>query len=172
VPVPELYAWHQDGDEAFLYMELVDGVTLEQCWHALTPTERGTLAQCLKSMLDKLKQDILPPTDSYIGSVPRAPCSDYTIRSLGGMGPFSSTSAFHDALPTLGVHPSHLGMDFVAQLRNALPDDARPTFTHGDLHFSNIIISPPGEGELAIRAIIDWEFAGFYPSYWEWLSSM
>ncbi|KZV78730.1 hypothetical protein EXIGLDRAFT_736665 [Exidia glandulosa HHB12029] len=172
VPVPALYAWHHDGDEAFLYMELVDGVTLEQCWHALSSTERGILAQRLKGILAKLRQEILPPADSYIGSVPRAPCGDHSIRNLGGMGPFSSTAAFHDALPALGVRPNHLGIDFVAQLRNALPDDAPPTFTHGDLHFSNIIISPPGEGELTIRAIIDWEFAGFYPSYWEWLSFM
>jgi hypothetical protein len=30
IPVPEVYGWCQDGEEVFIYMELVQGVTLEQ----------------------------------------------------------------------------------------------------------------------------------------------
>lgn len=41
------------------------------------------------------------------------------------------------------------------------------TFTHGDLHFSNILVG--GDGH--ISGIIDWEFAGWYPVYWEYTST-
>lgn len=39
-------------------------------------------------------------------------------------------------------------------------------FTHGDLNPSNIMVS----GNQAV-SIIDWEFAGWYPYYWEYTSS-
>jgi aminoglycoside phosphotransferase len=32
VPVPEIYGWAQDGDVTYLYMELVQGVTIHGCW--------------------------------------------------------------------------------------------------------------------------------------------
>ena len=38
-------------------------------------------------------------------------------------------------------------------------------FTHNDLHFGNILMSPTGN---EVIAIIDWEASGFYPAYWEW----
>ena len=40
-------------------------------------------------------------------------------------------------------------------------------FTHGDLHFSNIMIN---DGH--ISGIIDWEFAGWYPIYWEYICAV
>jgi thiamine kinase-like enzyme len=46
-----------------------------------------------------------------------------------------------------------------------LPDDLPIVFTHNDLHFSNILISPKGS---EVVAITDWEASGFYPAYWEW----
>ncbi|XXH00866.1 hypothetical protein Hte_007217 [Hypoxylon texense] len=38
-------------------------------------------------------------------------------------------------------------------------------FCHNDLSQQNIIVDPT---TLKIKAIIDWEYAGFYPSYFEW----
>ncbi|OAA66847.1 Protein kinase-like domain protein [Niveomyces insectorum RCEF 264] len=56
-------------------------------------------------------------------------------------------------------------------------------FTHGDLRLENVIVEQVGgadggagsasgadstvSGDWKIRAVIDWEFAGFYPEYWE-----
>lgn len=50
--------------------------------------------------------------------------------------------------------------------REGLKDDASIVFTHGDLHKSNIMVSE--DGPIKIRAIVDWEQAGWYPSYWEY----
>lgn len=41
-----------------------------------------------------------------------------------------------------------------------------PVFTHGDLNPSNILV----RGEEVV-AIIDWEFAGWYPHYWEYTAA-
>src|SRR2546423_5094886 len=42
------------------------------------------------------------------------------------------------------------------------------TFTHGDLHRSNILITSPGEGPPRVTAIIDWHQSGWYSAYWEY----
>jgi thiamine kinase-like enzyme len=41
-----------------------------------------------------------------------------------------------------------------------------PVFTHGDLNPTNILV----RGDQVV-GIIDWEFAGWYPCYWEYTSA-
>lgn len=41
-----------------------------------------------------------------------------------------------------------------------------PVFTHGDLNPCNIIVR---DGKVV--GIIDWEFAGWYPHYWEYTAA-
>lgn len=52
-------------------------------------------------------------------------------------------------------------------MRSGLPDGVPITFTHGDLHRSNIILSPDGEGPPRVLALIDWHQSGWLPAYWE-----
>ncbi|KAF1956561.1 hypothetical protein CC80DRAFT_535230 [Byssothecium circinans] len=35
VPVPELFAWRKDDGQVFLYMELIEGITLEKKWETM-----------------------------------------------------------------------------------------------------------------------------------------
>lgn len=41
-----------------------------------------------------------------------------------------------------------------------------PVFTHGDLNPSNILV----RGN-RVAGIVDWEFAGWYPYYWEYTTA-
>lgn len=41
-----------------------------------------------------------------------------------------------------------------------------PVFTHGDLNPFNIVV----RGEKVV-GLIDWEFSGWYPHYWEYTSA-
>jgi len=43
-------------------------------------------------------------------------------------------------------------------------DSADFVFCHNDLSMQNVIVDPIS---LKIRAIIDWEYAGFYPEYFD-----
>ncbi|KAL4885177.1 hypothetical protein BJY04DRAFT_214516 [Aspergillus karnatakaensis] len=49
--------------------------------------------------------------------------------------------------------------------RKVSQDDGEYAFCHNDLSQHNIIVDPE---TLKIRAIIDWEYAGFFPEYFEW----
>lgn len=46
------------------------------------------------------------------------------------------------------------------------PEWGTITFTHGDLHRSNILVSL--EDPAQVVAIVDWEQSGWYPEYWEY----
>ncbi|CEJ92147.1 Putative Serine/threonine protein kinase [[Torrubiella] hemipterigena] len=48
-----------------------------------------------------------------------------------------------------------------------LSEDHEIVFTPGDIAARNILIR---EGRIA--AIIDWEFAGWYPAYWEYVFAL
>jgi hypothetical protein len=64
VPVPEVYGWCKDGDQVFIYMELVNGMTLEKSWGTMIEGEKTSVCQQLHDMVDALrgvKQDSWPP---------------------------------------------------------------------------------------------------------------
>jgi len=62
VLVPEVYA-----EESFLYMELVQGITLLECWADLS--DQATIDVCaqLKPMLEALQELEQDPSDLFIG---------------------------------------------------------------------------------------------------------
>jgi hypothetical protein len=65
VPVPEVYGWCKDDDQVFIYMELVDGMTLEKSWDTMIEGEKTSVCQQLHDMVHALrgvKQD-----SSFIG---------------------------------------------------------------------------------------------------------
>ncbi len=67
VPIPEVYGWCQEGGEVFIYMELVQGVTLENRWESLSKQEKVKVCEQLRvilSALRKLRQD---PKDQFLG---------------------------------------------------------------------------------------------------------
>jgi len=168
VAVPEIYGWCRDGNVDFVYMELVEGDTLEQRWPSLSAEERWEISKQLRGMLKSLAS--LEQKDLFIGGPTRQPLQDriFTyLRPKSGKGPFSSVKEFHDWYTSLPYEGFELPEGFVDQCRHELPDDAPVRFTHNDLHPSNIMISPKHAAKLEIRAIIDWHQSGWYPAYWE-----
>lgn len=50
VPIPEVYGWAKDGGQVFIYMELVQGVTIQDRWARLNEDERQDLCKELRCM--------------------------------------------------------------------------------------------------------------------------
>jgi hypothetical protein len=64
VPVPEVYGWCKDDDQVFIYMELVEGMTLEKSWNTMIEGEKTSICQELRNMVNAwrgIKQDSWPP---------------------------------------------------------------------------------------------------------------
>ena len=91
-------------------------------------------------------------------------------------GSFSTIKSFNDGLFAAATRqrpgPDGIrGLDLPEMYRNLLPDTGSIYFTHGDLTLGNIIVSGL-PGSQRIKAIIDWEQAGWYPEYWEYCKMM
>lgn len=56
VPVPEVYGWTHDNGQVFIYMELVQGVTLKQRWDLPDQEERVDVCKQLRVMISDLRK--------------------------------------------------------------------------------------------------------------------
>ena len=67
VPVPEVYGWCRDGNEVFIYMELVEGQTLEDVGDTLTRTDYAFIHRQLRHIVTSLRSLRPASGDSFIG---------------------------------------------------------------------------------------------------------
>lgn len=65
VPVPEVFGWRVHQDKVFIYMELISGTTLQECWDNLNLSEKDSLCEQLGQILSALRQ--LKQRDEFIG---------------------------------------------------------------------------------------------------------
>lgn len=68
VPVPQVYGWRVDSDETFIYMEHIQGQTLEQAWDILGPGDRVSVCYELRTIIDNPRQLEQDPLDLFIGT--------------------------------------------------------------------------------------------------------
>jgi hypothetical protein len=50
-PVPEVCAWRKEGEETFIFMELLDGLSFEARWASLSAEEWNNVAQEIRGIL-------------------------------------------------------------------------------------------------------------------------
>ncbi|KAG8163100.1 hypothetical protein KVR01_007578 [Diaporthe batatas] len=172
IPVPEVFGWASENDKNFIYMSLVPGRTLYEAWPSLSPSEKESICKELGSMQGCLRRLTPESEEVFIGSITRGEVRDRFARDdrlNGRPGPFATIKDFNDwvklaALPHLPASER----DHEDPYREFLPDIGDVHFAHGDFHLGNIMVSNvPGEVAI-ITGIIDWEEAGWYPSYWEY----
>ena len=69
VPVPEVYGWCRDGKEVFIYMQLIEGQTLEDAWNTLSKTDRASIHRELHQIVQSLRSLRQPSGDSFVGEL-------------------------------------------------------------------------------------------------------
>lgn len=70
IPVPELFGWRVDDEGyVFIYMELVEGHTLEESWDHLSLTDKTAIKDQLSQILSTLRKLTQDPSDQFIGMV-------------------------------------------------------------------------------------------------------
>ncbi|KAJ5487713.1 Phosphotransferase enzyme family protein [Penicillium desertorum] len=123
------------------------------------------------------------PSSGFYGSINRGPVPHRYFFSREKdpaiTGPFQTEEQFGRAIALrsktmwseLNSH-SFLSDYLARHLPSALRDHP-PMFTHGDLYRENVLVrkvvdSVTNEEEYEVAALVDWEAAGWYPSYWEY----
>ncbi|KAL5049199.1 hypothetical protein BDW71DRAFT_176328 [Aspergillus fruticulosus] len=175
IRVPRVYALYTSPESGknFIVMERMIGQTLLSAWPGLSPSEKESISSTLQKHFDQLRR---LPSPKYFGSFGKRQLLDEIFWTLDAdplvNGPFNSEEDLNEAMMRKYIYNG--GSRFRAEFfRHCFPHIFKghePTFTHGDLQRKNIIICDEGHAgnEAPSIAIIDWEKAGWYPSYWEY----
>lgn len=157
IPVPEVIS--SDWDRVTL--EYIEGQTLQQAWPVLTPSQRSDIMTQLSGYIAQMRA----LSGLYIGRLDGQSAVVPSVMTRLG-GPFRTMSDFHDWLanPTRRQIAQSV---YWHQITTQLGADYPIVFTHGDIAARNIMIR---DGRIV--AILDWEFAGWYPEYWEYVFAM
>ncbi|KAL2757325.1 hypothetical protein ACRALDRAFT_1060724 [Sodiomyces alcalophilus JCM 7366] len=157
IPVPELIS--SDWDR--VTMQYIEGQTLRQAWPVLTPDQRSDILAQLSGYLAQLRA----LGGIHLGRLNGQGVIVPGILTRSG-GPFGTMIEFHDWL----VQPPKMLQTesiYWHQITTQLSNDHPIVFTHGDIAARNIIVR---DGRIV--ALLDWEFAGWYPEYWEYVFTL
>ncbi|KAA1475134.1 hypothetical protein DENSPDRAFT_825497 [Dentipellis sp. KUC8613] len=155
IPIPNFYHHHLPS----LLMDFIDGEMLYECWDMQTWFMQFRIACTLRTYVKQLRMLKRPNAghlhDGYVSGI---------FFSEGDYGPFDSIVSFR----RFCTHVAYLGWETLAgrdislnERPEPLPNtdfDWTPTFVHGDLNMTNIILDKGGR-----LWVIDWGNAGFYP---------
>jgi len=195
VPVPEVFGWCLDGNETFIYMDLPQGMTLDIGWPFLSEGQKMEICSQLRDMaaawrgLEQGGAQAIgqgwvgkaaavcpskPNSNTHIraGNPTHGALQDSMFATLSShAGPFPTVSAFHEWFVSTAMQASASRQGSAATSLCHFPSDYfRPetpvSFTHGNLHPSNIVISTK-TAHPRVVAVLDWSQAGWYPAYWE-----
>lgn len=175
IRVPRVYALYTNPESGkkFIVMERMIGQSLLSAWAGLSPSEKRSISSALQRHFDELRR-LQPP--KYFGSVGKRHFLDeiFWTRDPDPLvnGPFNSEEDLNEAMVRKYVYNggSHFRAEYLRQCFARIFKGHEATFTHGDFQPKNIIICDEGvagDGAPSV-AIIDWEKAGWYPSYWEY----
>ncbi|KAJ5952638.1 Phosphotransferase enzyme family protein [Penicillium vulpinum] len=169
IAAPRLYAMYRDRDILYIVMEYIPNISLGMAWSSLTEANKNLIVGQLRCIFDQMRA---LPSPGFYGSVNRGP-------NVAVTGPFQTEEEFGKAIAlrskTMWSESNchsflsdHLARHLPLALRNH-----PPIFTHGDLSRENVLVrkvvnSVPNEEEYEVAALVDWEAAGWYPSYWEY----
>ncbi|KAL8285894.1 hypothetical protein RB597_002802 [Gaeumannomyces tritici] len=177
VPLPKVYCAFVHKHRAYIVMERVHGESLAKARTRLAKDRRAAdkIFGQLRRILDELRA-LPPPPGAGVQSCNGGPLRDTRIpMAFPEFGPFRTVHDFHRWLREdfqtserpenfQGDEQDWLDLEEMTAMQDG-PWPA-PVFTHGDLNQSNIIV----RGDEVV-AIIDWEFSGWYPVYWEYTSA-
>ncbi|KAF7136888.1 hypothetical protein CNMCM5793_006503 [Aspergillus hiratsukae] len=164
IPVPIIVESWEEDEHTLILMKRIAGEPLSKAWPNLSMNERENIARQTAKYLLQLRN-----------------LQSDTMQALGGR-PIYSNFLFLDKESELPHGPLACDDELWAEmerglektvpeaarrrLRNRMPPAAPYTFTHGDLTNVNIMVE---NGSLT--GIIDWEMAGYYPVWWEYVGT-
>ncbi|GKT51827.1 uncharacterized protein ColSpa_12008 [Colletotrichum spaethianum] len=67
VPVPEIFGWTEDDGQRFIYMSLIEGVTLQERWCDMNEDEKRVICEELKGMVKELRALEQDSHDRFVG---------------------------------------------------------------------------------------------------------
>lgn len=183
IPIPTIYAiFHiphpeeNDNHQIYLVMERIEGETLRSVWPKMDQTTKEIVVSKLRPIFEGIRQLTSPGGYCIVG---HGGLSDDVFWSNEPnnpfTGPFDTESDLNEAMVKnsfLGDHRKH-SADFYLHTYGKVLQDHPPTFSHGDIQRKNILIKYVERNKTEMEIVVlDWETAGWYPSYWDYARAM
>lgn len=175
IPVPHVNCSFIHKNKAYIVEEVMPAAaTLWSKLETLSEKERDHICSQLRVMMQELRA-IPPRPGTGVQNCVGGSLHDARIPHVRGrFGPFKTQQEFH-----LFLREGNWPMGWTDDIPNSQPDIdvydmikrqdgpwQPPVFTHGNLHPGNILV----EGD-KIVGIVNWNYAGWYPKYWEFTSA-
>jgi hypothetical protein len=176
-------------ERTYIWMDHVKGQPLDRLWPDFTEKQKLSVQAQLGTMFTRLRAIPRQPTasgDFPLGSGEPRRCKDRRRHMRESIHPIHTEDEFNKFLfdrPRSVCGHGHTTKDMI---RSFMRTDHDIVLTHGDLHPRNIMVSlvqEPDEqrdssssGEVIynpqLTGVVDWETAGWYPSYWEFAKAL
>ncbi|CAL00415.1 hypothetical protein CBS115989_10553 [Aspergillus niger] len=163
IPVPTVIKSWEEGKHTLILMRRIPGEPLSNVWSKLTIDEKNKIAKQTAEYLQQLR-NLQSDKIQCLGG--RPVFSNFLFKNKGlnevPRGPFASDDELWAEMER-GLNEK-IPEAARVRLRQCMPSAMPYTFTHGDLTNVNIMVE---NGELT--GIIDWETAGYFPVWWEYV---
>ncbi|KAI1759470.1 kinase-like domain-containing protein [Hypoxylon sp. FL1150] len=182
IPAPRLYAMYRENEKLYIIMELKPGRQLLELWHSLSNDDVLDICGQLRKIWDQIRSI---PSPGIFGGVAGGPLGHRYFQWIDPdprlNGPFDEEEGVNAALVLRskknweGIGQRGWLQEFFARHLPKVLTGHSSVFTHADLQRKNILVveipaSHSGPRRFEVSAVIDWEDAGWYPSYWEYAS--
>lgn len=168
-PVPEVLSRSFGPDHGIIQMTLIPGSSLEGRWDGLSDKAKDFVCCQLWDLISKIR-DIPPPSelrDLFQCAADGSPTRDPLLEDLQEPArPLVTDSELRTRIYERYLHFG--GRRFEHQLLDMLPQSSSSIFTHADIAPRNIMVDEQNR----VIGILDWEYAGWYPDYWEYAQIM
>ncbi|KAE8353875.1 kinase-like protein [Aspergillus coremiiformis] len=162
IPVPKILNIYHSRDGLYIELEYIRGMDLQAAWlggHLSQDQKRHIITE-VTGYVTQLRS-LEPPHTEIVASANLEACLDHRV-GPSTFGPFNDHAEFHSFLRR-HIDIENCTQTFGQEVIDCHSRRYRSCFTHADLCPRNIIVD---NGK--ISAIIDWEFGGWYPEYWEY----
>ncbi|KAI1940907.1 hypothetical protein LOZ57_005842 [Ophidiomyces ophidiicola] len=168
IPVPRPHGLIRCGRYTVIFMSYIPCMTLTQAWPKLSHEAKLSVQHQLDDILNKLRtlrqEDGLP-----LGGVRGEGVKYQHWDVVPYQEAINSAAAFDDFRFSI---PHRGSKSYIRLLRSLwrLPTKGS-VFTHGDIRRDNVIIEMGVDNTCRVTGLIDWEDSGYYPEYFECMSS-
>ena len=166
IPTPRPLGLVRMGGISLVFMTYIPSNTLGEVWNALDDSQKTSVRDQLDMILTDLRS-IPYVNERPLGGVGGEGCKDVRRHLRQSDVPINTHAAFEDFMFS-SPHPGgQVFAQFLHQLSPKLSSFPNTVFTHGDLRPDNITVEMDESNRCVVTGLLDWEYSGFYPEYYE-----
>ena len=176
VPVPSIHGVrfkYANGIPVYgeLEMDYMPGKTLKSVWADLDEASKNRICQEIWDIVARIRT-VPRPSDLGLGrycTADGSPSHDPFLGDENDIAPINfDDDALRNRIYSRYVACNGLSYQDSENIPECLPRSNISVFTHGDIGPRNIIV----DENHRITALLDWEYSGWFPDYWEYVMMM